>query len=335
MLLKQSDSEYFSKSYKDIFWINASSFKHRDIQTPYDWWYKINHKEPDTRPKLTGIMQHEYFLEREKFESKYVLLTKKDFTINFKSTQDGFPDMRNPANQIVKSKKQFENPGKEIIMPEDSELFINVKEAFERIRDLYYLLDSKNGYFEHSLYAFALFDTYGKFQRFVKMSVEQYLNLSESEKKLYLPVKCRMDYISKIKCYIIDLKCTNSIRIEYFKREIEKYGYHIQGSFYLDIASCIFEKQYDTFFFIVAENIPPFHSTKYIPTERMIQSGREDYIYKLEMIYKAIRDNEFPGLEIFSDIITYDDDGKVIENRQMTSIDLPESYYYRKNRIFN
>ncbi len=335
MFLKQTDTEYFTTNYKDIYWVNPSSFKHKDIITPYDWWYKLNNPSPDTRAKLTGTMQHEYFLEKGKFNQKYVFLRTSDFPLDCKKTQSGYPDMRNLQNVSKKNQVQFDNPNKEIILPEDTDLFFNVKNAFEKLRDINYLLDSKNGYFEHSFYAFALFDSVGNFDKFVKMDIEQYLNLSEIERNLLLPVKCRMDYLSKIKTYIIELKVTKSIRKLGFQREIEEYGYHIQGAFYLDIATCIFEKEYNTFIFLVAENKPPFHSIKYIADERMIQSGREEYKWKLEMIYKAIRENYYPGLELYSDVVSYDEDGRIIENRQMISIDLPDSYYYRKYKLLN
>ncbi len=322
MHIKQPDKEYFAPKYKDIFWVNPSSFKHKDIVTPYDWWYKINHPQPDTRAKTTGIMQHEYFLEREKFNSQYVFLRHDDFQYNCEKTKEGYPDMRNAANKNVKIKKEFENPSKEVVEPKDTELFMNVRDAFERINDLHYLLDDKNGYYEHSFYAFVLFDSIGKFQRFVKMDLVVYCTLSQEEKALYLPVKCRMDYIHKIKTYIIDLKVTKDILPERFKYEIEEYGYHIQASFYLDVAACIFEKQYDTFIFAVAENVEPYRSTKYLASDTMIQAGREDYIWKLEMIHKAIQEKSYPGLEIYSEI----------ENRQIITIDLPNTYYYRKNK---
>jgi hypothetical protein len=330
MHLQQPESEYFSRTYKGVQWINPSSFKNKSIQTPYDWWYKWTHPDKDTSAKSFGQLIHAYFLENKSFTEKYFLSDISHFPTTSAKTVDGFPDMRNTANKMAIMSLEKICQGKQIIEPETTQLFHNVKNALENIRDIHYLLDPVNGKMEYSFYCFALFDNMGKFLEFVKMTVDEFNELPEAQRSMFLPIKIRVDYNSIIKGYILDIKVTKSVGQSVFPFEIEEYGYHIQAAMYLDVVKCVLGRDYDTFIFLCAGNVPPFHSIKYIASERMIQSGREDYIWKLEMIYKALKENSFPGLEYYSEIISYDDKGKIIENRQIITIDLPDRYYYQK-----
>jgi hypothetical protein len=127
----------------------------------------------------------------------------------------------------------------------------------------------------------------------------------------------------------MDIKSTKSITPKEFKNELYNYGYAEQVAFGLDVASVELNKEYSTFLIPTVENAPPFKSILYNASERMISDGRETYKRKLEMIHRAIQENYYPGLEIFSTYISEDEKGNKI-NRQMIDIDLPEWYYKQK-----
>ena len=330
MIKKESYEQYCASNQNGIEWVNPSSFKSQNIQTPWDYYYKLTHPSKNTEATSIGSMFHEYFLENELFRKSYYFLKMSDFPQFCQKTDAGFPNLKNKDNKNIITNFQNKYPNRKIIAPDDSFTLNNLIAAFRRIRDLGELLDLNNGLCEISLYCFAKFDKNGDFEYFRDLPMDDYLKLSETEKIMYLPIKTRPDYMHNWRSYIIDLKTTTSIYPDNFKKEILQYGYHVQAALALDVATCITGIEYDTFIFPTAENKPPFNSIKYMAKDRMIDEGRVTYKAKLKMIHDARLKNDYPGLEIFSDVVYYDENGTLIENKQIINIDLPEWYYYNK-----
>ena len=86
-------------------------------------------------------------------------------------------------------------------------------------------------------------------------------------------VKVRPDCINEEKNFISDIKTTQSANPKDFKREIYKYGYHLQAAFYSDMLNIPAEN----FRFIAMQKTFPFTVEVYALSDDTIQRGRDAY----------------------------------------------------------
>lgn len=88
-----------------------------------------------------------------------------------------------------------------------------------------------------------------------------------------VPVKVRPDCINVKKQFISDIKTTQSANPKDFKREIFKFGYHLQAAFYCDALQIPVEN----FRFVAMQKTYPFTVEVYGLSDDTIQYGRNAY----------------------------------------------------------
>lgn len=325
MLIIEPFSVYKSK--KD--WINPSSFKGEDVYTPKHFWAKRNEVQDETLSMAVGTALHSAILTPELFKSEYLLTSNKMFVAFNKS---GSVALRDKRNISILDDLRESNPERIVLNPNETEKVVGmVRGLREDLPDLEYFLDRNRSYFEASIYLFARFDKNGNFDKFVNIEVEELKKLSSEEKKRYLPVKTRIDHFHKQKRYASDIKSTQCAHPSKFMYDVIKYGYHIQAPFILDMLNCEFNTdRYTTFTFIVVENQSPYAAIKYNVKNQVLENGREDYINRLEHIYKGYNSGKFRGYEIISQYRTFDNDNNELRNLNTVDLDLPPSYYRNK-----
>lgn len=84
-------------------------------------------------------------------------------------------------------------------------------------------------------------------------------------------VRVRPDCLNKISNFISDVKTCQDNSPEAFKRDIYKWGYHLQAAFYMDMCGI------DTFKFIAVTTTFPHTCEVYTLSDEMIEFGRNAY----------------------------------------------------------
>lgn len=105
--------------------------------------------------------------------------------------------------------------------------------------------------------------------RYTKGDIE----LSHYTELMGVPVKVRPDCYNKKEGFISDPKTCQDNSPKAFKRDVFKYGYHIQAAFYSDALGV----DPKNFVFIAIETKHPYSVQCYTLGEEMIEFGREDY----------------------------------------------------------
>ncbi len=104
-------------------------------------------------------------------------------------------------------------------------------------------------------------------QKYCKGEIE----LSHYSKLEGLDVRVRPDCLNRVEGFISDVKtCQDNAPIA-FRRDVYKYGYHLQAAFYMDICGV------DSFKFIAVETNYPFSVEVYTLSDEMIEQGRKAY----------------------------------------------------------
>lgn len=118
--------------------------------------------------------------------------------------------------------------------------------------------------------------------------------------------KCRPDYVSK-DC-LIDIKTTICGRYDDFKRAINKYRYHVQAAFYLDVVNQVMKNNdpawidIDTFIFVAVEKEAPYPIAVYMLDRESIDLGRKLYQEDLKTLVKYLKEPK-PSLGYTDDVI--------------------------------
>ena len=86
-----------------------------------------------------------------------------------------------------------------------------------------------------------------------------------------IDVRVRPDCINRISNFISDVKTCQDNSPEAFKRDIYKWGYHLQSAFYMDMCGI------DTFKFIAVTTTFPHTCEVYTLSDEMIEFGRNAY----------------------------------------------------------
>lgn len=199
---------------------------------------------------------------------------------------------------------------------------------------------NENSHYEKSIYLFAEFDNmdFVKFHQVQQKTFEggiiqnEFTVVPELMGKGFF-VKTRPDNFNTRRKDAIDLKTCKCAHPDYFKYDCETYGYHIQAAFTLDMLTAEFGVPYTDYSFACVEKEYPYCATHYICSEDFIEQGRQDYINRLEWIWKCNKQKYWEGYSVYSDAVEYDSEGNVTKRKNRMILDLPTKYYYRKNRI--
>jgi len=106
--------------------------------------------------------------------------------------------------------------------------------------------------------------------------------------------RCRLDMIPDYGNALIDLKTTVDASPKKFIRTIGDYNYHVQGSYYMDIANQLGLNR-EVFIFIAIEKEPPYGVAVYQLDEDFMQIGRNKYRLWLNMLSDCIDKDEWPS----------------------------------------
>jgi hypothetical protein len=313
--------------------ISPSAFKKESIRTPAHFKSQQEANAKNLKPRKCtelGSSFHAKILTPEIYKQEVAELSIEMFPSGFVATMAGYPNFTNAFNKGIKDKFIANNPDKLILLPDQVDIMRKMIANTNAMPGVRRILDKGNGSIETSIKLFAEFDIRNEFVRFIDIPEDEFQNLPEETKKLFLRFKIRPDYFSNQENrYAADLKTSKTSDPELFPKEIETYGYHIQAACVLDVLSAIHGVDYDTFFFIVCENEEPYSPMIFPCTDRMIEYARDEYKEKLSWIKKAIDSNKYPSYEIFADP-QYTEEGVKIED-PLIPIDMPAWYYKKRD----
>lgn len=313
--------------------LSPSSFKKASIKSPahFKAQQEANaKKQPCKKCTELGSSFHAKILTPQIYKQEVAELAIDMFPEGFVATLAGYPNFVNAINKGIRDKFIANNPDKFILLPDQVDIIREMVNSTNNLPGLNRIFDRANGYIETSIKLFAEFNIRNEFVRFIDMPEEEYQKLPEETKKLFLRFKTRPDYFSNEENrYASDLKASITADPEEFSKEIEEYGYHIQGACVLDVLTAIKGVDYDTFFFVVCENVSPYSAMIFSCPDRMIEYARDEYKEKLSWIKKALDTNKYPSYEIFADP-QYTEDGVLIPDPIM-QIDMPAWYYKKRD----
>lgn len=112
----------------------------------------------------------------------------------------------------------------------------------------------------------------------------------EVDSKLLWPDRPSMDVQ-----IVLDVKTTHSITPEGFAREVDKFGYHGQKSFYCDGMWQLHESEYVSVI-IAVENKPPYDVAVYVISPDTLDAGRRLYRRLMQTYIACEKNNYWPGV---------------------------------------
>ena len=113
------------------------------------------------------------------------------------------------------------------------------------------------------------------------------MELSHYTKYMGIDVRVRPDCINRICNFISDVKTCQDNSPEAFKRDVYKWGYHLQAAFYMDVCGI------DNFKFIAVTTTYPFTVEVHTLDEDTLEFGRNAYKQAIEK-WKIYLDTNIP-----------------------------------------
>jgi hypothetical protein len=118
-------------------------------------------------------------------------------------------------------------------------------------------------------------------QNFKKNKLAQHYCRGEVELSHYLefndvPVRVRPDVINHVSGFITDVKTCQDASPEAFRRDVWKWGYHLQAAFYMDML------EVDTFKFVCVEVNHPYTVVVHTLDDEFIKLGRKKWQQALD-----------------------------------------------------
>jgi exodeoxyribonuclease VIII len=106
--------------------------------------------------------------------------------------------------------------------------------------------------------------------------------------------KARPDFIREGHI-LVDLKTTEDASYRSFQKDIVKFSYHFQAAMYLDAATAVFERPFDTFIIIAVEKNPPYAVQCFQLDETAIREGQELYYAALKKLKPCLESKIYPA----------------------------------------
>lgn len=246
--------------YKKIQAINASSISDFLI-CPYYYKYNLDHPSEDTEATQIGSLAHAMFFEPETVAQHYAAAPHVD-----RRTKEG----RAIFNKFVE-----ESQGKTVVKAQafkDAEMIVSELQKCQVLLNL-----KKIG---------ACFAEYAVFGQ-------------DMESGLNLKIKPDLLVVTDDFVYCLDLKTMAKIPTDYnIQRQISAYDYHIQAAFYHDVLTYEFSKYENKktviYLWTFISQSPPHLLKNKIPSEAILQKGRESYKKALIDMKKCIETDQWP-----------------------------------------
>jgi len=213
-------------------------------------YHLLNQKFKETPAMALGTAVHQALLEPDDFYDIYHVIDKID-----KRTKAG----KEEYLKQVELSKDYNSCTQKIILDYDKhEIVKNILGAF-RQNELA--------------------------QKYCKGEIE----LSHYTQYEGIDVRVRPDCINRISNFISDVKTCQDNSPEAFKRDIYKWGYHLQAAFYMDMCGI------DTFKFIAVTTTFPHTCEVYTLSDEMIEFGRNAYKQAFEKWKIYLESGNVPG----------------------------------------
>lgn len=229
--------------------IGSSGLRTLINKTPAHYKYEVENPEPSTPAQLLGTAIHQAILEPKYFKEQMVV----EPIFEGKTKSGEITTNKNCAEVREKYERwHLANSSKIIITQEQKDQIQGIltnlsghKQAVKLIAD---------GIAEESLFW--------------------------KDPESGLSCKARPDFIRE-NHIIVDIKTCQDASYNFFQSDIARYGYHIQAAMYLDAASMVLDKTFDTFIIVAIEKEAPFAVNCFQFKEDTINEGRLLY-------YKAL-----------------------------------------------
>lgn len=108
--------------------------------------------------------------------------------------------------------------------------------------------------------------------------------------------KCRTDLTTADYAYVGDLKTTDDVSDEGFRRTVSRLGYHISAAWYLDLLKGLYGSDApDGFFWIAVQKKRPHDVAVHIASEEQLRLGRLLYRQYLARLRVCLENDYWPG----------------------------------------
>ena len=292
-------------------WVSPSDLK--GIRCLKDFFYKKSLPSIHKDIFDIGTAVHSAILEPEKFHDEITYIPEKELP-DEKYNMDGQKTLTAGNKKVILEFK--ENNNNKIVLRQNAwNSIVEIKNAVNTYPGARMLLDLRNSYVETSFYARYIWDRNDRFVRHEPCEKE-----AKKDSDLIMLVRTKADLSHKHKLYSMDFKTTIDASPMGFAREAAKYEYDIQAAMVNDLVGININKKVETFVFLVAEKVPPFLVAMYDVRTQDIYEAQTVYLRRLNLIRQAVRDENYPGFEMFA------------ENRfGLINLNLPEWYKANKN----
>ena len=109
--------------------------------------------------------------------------------------------------------------------------------------------------------------------------------------------KCRTDLTTRDYAYIGDLKTTDDVSEDGFRRTVERLGYHISAAWYLDLLKGLYGSDApEGFFWLAAQKKRPYDVVVHYASEEQLQLGRLLYQKYLARLQWCLDHDVWPGV---------------------------------------
>lgn len=109
--------------------------------------------------------------------------------------------------------------------------------------------------------------------------------------------KIRIDAKPRTWDCLVDIKSTRDLMERAFYYDLRKFGYHLQGSYYLDTDAHITGKRRSQFIILGVTNVPPYYARVYTLHQDDLNEGQVLYHHRLAALTQAAAHNNWHAFE--------------------------------------
>lgn len=242
---------------------------------PHRWLKGFQKKR--TEAMSYGNMFDGYVLDKERFDSKFVI-TPKEYYSEIKKVDMPWTLQANSCKEWT---QEQETLGKAVIKSTELDKCINAKKAL----------------FEDEI-----------IKSFFDCSDKQVMIVANWKNNfgMTVPLKCLVDLVpekgSIFETNLADLKTCNSAHPDVWSNEIFKWKYYVQAAFYMDMHEAATGEIRNEFNHILSESFSPYEvGLRYIE-EEFIEKGREIYEAALYKYCVCLSSNKFGGYDDYTQL---------------------------------
>jgi exodeoxyribonuclease VIII len=230
----------------------------RMLRSPAHYRAWRDHPTPPTPAMMFGTVVHTAVLEPEKLEGSFVAMP------------DDVPDKRYKEGKAWWAEFNATNAGRIVLTAEQAARVLRVRDA---------MLSSPAGN--------ALLQAGGL--------IESTMLWTDDESGV--PCKCRPDYLSRDRGYVVDVKTSTNATQESFAKSIAQFGYHLQAQLYRRGIATVYGVLPPRWLWLVVETEEPFGVAAFNATARMLAFADARIADALTLYRNCIDNDYWPGYE--------------------------------------